>query len=366
MLKKEALQWSPKAEEALLILKQAITSEPVLALTNFELPFEIETDASGISIGAVLIQGKHPIDYFSKKMSLTMQRQSAYTREFFAITEAIAKFRHYLLGKRFIIRTDQQSLKSLLDQNLSTPEQQKWLHKFLGYDFEIKYKPGVQNVAADALSRCFFAAWSTPQLDWLQTLKEELVKDDKLNQIIQQCASNGQTDNNYSCRNGLLLWRNRMVISQNSSLIHLILKEYHDTLVGGHSRVAKTVERICSQFYWPNMQKQIREYVLNCTICQQAKTETKLPAGLLQPLPIPSQIWEEICIDFITALPPAQGYSVIMVVIDRLSKFPHFLPLKHDFSNQQVAKIFVQHIMKLHGFPKSIVFDRDRIFISKF
>ncbi|WVZ00354.1 hypothetical protein V8G54_026423 [Vigna mungo] len=114
------------------------------------------------------------------------------------------------------------------------------------------------------------------------------------------------------------------------------------------------------------MHKQIRDYVLNCTICQQAKTATTLPAGLLQPLPVPSQIWEQICMDFITALPPAQGYSVIMVVIDRLSKFVHFLPLKHDFSSQQVAETFVQHILKLHGFPRSIISDRDKIFISKF
>ena len=106
LLKKDFFQWSPKAEEAFQKMKQAITSEPVLALPNFDLPFEIETDASGIGIGAVLSQGKHSIAYFSKKMSSTMQRQSAYTRELFAITEAIAKFRHYLLGKRFIIRID--------------------------------------------------------------------------------------------------------------------------------------------------------------------------------------------------------------------------------------------------------------------
>jgi len=126
-----------------LKLKEAITSELVLALPNFELPFEIETYASSNGIGVVLMQDKHPIAYFSKKMSPQMQRQSVYTREFFAITKAISKFKHYLLGQKFIIHTDQQSLKSLLDQQLSTPEQHKWLHKFLGYDFKIKYKPGM-------------------------------------------------------------------------------------------------------------------------------------------------------------------------------------------------------------------------------
>jgi len=73
--------------------------------------------------------------------------------------------------------------------------------------------------------------------------------------------------------------------------------------MGGHAGIAKTTERICSNFYWPNMQKQIKQYVQSCLVCQQAKVETKLPAGLLHPLPIPSQVWETICMDFITTLP---------------------------------------------------------------
>ena len=180
LLKKGAFKWNDQASQAFQQLKKAITSQPVLALPNFDIPFEIETDASGIGIRAVLIQDKHPIAYFSKKMATSMQRQSAYTREFYAITEAIAKFRHYLLGKKFIIRTDQQSIKSLLNQNLHTPEQHKWLHKLLGYDFEIQYKPGGENVPAYALSRCYLGAWSTPKLDWLSQLKMEIGNDEKL------------------------------------------------------------------------------------------------------------------------------------------------------------------------------------------
>ena len=156
------------------------------------------------------------------------------------------------------------------------------------------------------------------------------------------------------------------MIPSKSPLITAILQEYHDSVIGGHSGIAKTVERICSTYYWPNMQKEIRRYVLCCPICQQAKTETKRPAGLLQPLPIPSQVWEDICMDFITALPPTHGYTVILVVIDRLTKFAHFIALKRDFTSRLVAEAFVQNIIKLHGFPRSIVSDRDRVFISKF
>lgn len=107
--------------------------------------FVLETDASGTDIGTVLNQGGHPIAFFSKKMAPRMQLQSAYTREFHAITDALAKFRHYLLGHKFVLRTNQKSLKSPLDQSLQTPEQQAWLHKFIGYDFQIEYKPEKEN-----------------------------------------------------------------------------------------------------------------------------------------------------------------------------------------------------------------------------
>lgn len=147
----------------------------------------METDASGIGVGAVLSQRGHPIAYFSKKMVPRMQKQSAYTRELFAITEALAKFRHYLLGDKFVIRSDQKCLKSLMDQSLQTPEQQAWLHKFIGYDFTIEYKPGKDNLAADALSRVFCMAWSEPKSTFLEDLKKEIRQNDALQQIFKLC-----------------------------------------------------------------------------------------------------------------------------------------------------------------------------------
>jgi hypothetical protein len=150
-LRKEAFEWNDGAVEAFNNLKQAITTAPVLKLPNFDEPFTLETDASGTGVGAVLGQNGHPIAFFSKKLSLRRQKQSAYIQELLAITEALAKFRHYLLGHKFVIKTDQ--LKNLLEQSLQTPEQQAWLHKFVGFDFTIEYKPGKENVAVDALSR---------------------------------------------------------------------------------------------------------------------------------------------------------------------------------------------------------------------
>jgi hypothetical protein len=317
-------------------------------------------------VGAVLHQDGHPIAYFSKKLVPRNQKKSAYFREMLAISEAIAKFRHYLLGHKFIIRTDQKSLRSLMEQSLQTPEQQEWLHKFLGYDFSIEYKPGKDNIATDALSRVMTLSWSEPHYDFLQQVKSALSTDEQLTEVIQQCNQQGPTHNQYSMKAGLLYWKNRIVIPQQQGLIQQVLKEFHSSPIGGHAGITRTLARIQAQFYWPAMKHDITEYVQQCAICQQAKTTNTLPAGLLQPLPIPSQVWDDIAMDFIIGLPLSHGYTTIMVVVDRLTKYAHFIPMKNDYTSKTVAEAFMNNIVKLHGMPKSIVSDRDKVFTSAF
>lgn len=130
-----------------------MTSMPTLAMPNFNQSFVIEVDASGTSIRAVLSQQGRPIAFMSKALGVTKQSWSIYAKEMLAIIKAIRTSHPYLLGRKFIIRTDQKSLKHLLDQRITTPEQQQWVTKLLGYDYEIQYCPGLENSAADALSR---------------------------------------------------------------------------------------------------------------------------------------------------------------------------------------------------------------------
>ncbi|KAK9157658.1 hypothetical protein Scep_004232 [Stephania cephalantha] len=129
-------------------------STPVLALPDFSATFIVQTDASCIGVGAVLTQHSHPIAFFSRVLSPRMRVASTYVSKFYTITEAVSKWRQYLLGRRFIIITDHQSLRSIMTQTVHTPKQQRWIAKLLGYDFDIFYKPGSSNVPADALSRC--------------------------------------------------------------------------------------------------------------------------------------------------------------------------------------------------------------------
>ena len=119
-------------------------------------------------------------------------------------------------------------------------------------------------------------------------------------------------------------------------------------------------------FWWKGLREDVRRFVQSCSICQQVKYETKAPGGLLQPIPPPERMWEDLLLDFIVGLPVSQGYATILVVVDRLSKVAHFCPLPKKFTAMQVAEIFVKSICRLHGIPRSLISDRDPIFLSKF
>jgi hypothetical protein len=114
------------------------------------------------------------------------------------------------------------------------------------------------------------------------------------------------------------------------------------------------------------MKQEVESYVKQCKNCQQAKHELCKYPGLLDPLSIPQQSWADIYMDFIEGLPKSNGFSVILVIMDRFTKYDHFFPVKHPYSAASIAELFLDNIVKLHGVPKSIVSDRDKVFTSSF
>lgn len=150
LLRKDAFQWNSEAESAFLQLKHVMTTAPVLALPDYSKTFVLECDASGRGVGAVLMQEGRPLAFYSKALSPTRLGLSTYEKELLAVVMFVTKWRHYLLGRHFQIKTDHQSLKFLLEQKITTLMQQKWLSKLMGFDYEITYRTGKTNVVADA------------------------------------------------------------------------------------------------------------------------------------------------------------------------------------------------------------------------
>jgi len=125
-----------------------------------------------------------------------------------------------------------------------------------------------------------------------------------------------------------------------------------------------TYNRLKQYFFWAGMKSGVHEYVRACSVCQQAKPDRARYPGLLQPLPVPSSAWEMVSLDFVEGLPRSGNSDTILVVVDKYSKFAHFIPLRHPFTALSVAKAFLDHVYKLHGLPSSLVSDRDRVFTS--
>lgn len=130
----------------------------------------------------------------------------------------------------------------------------------------------------------------------------------------------------------------------------------------GHEGAQKTLHRLRSHFHVEQDRHLVKEFVRTCAICQQNKSESLHLAGLLQPLPVPSKVCADISMDFIEALPKVHGKSVILTVVDRFSKYAHFIPLGHPYTTASVARAFFNDIVRLHGLPDSIVSDRDPVF----
>lgn len=371
LLKKDTIfRWTALEEGAFQELKRALITTLVLALPDFKVQFELETDASDKGIGAVLRQGKHPVAFLSKALGPRNSALSTYAKEGLAILLAVDHWRQYLQNDEFLIHTDQRSLVHLEDQRLATPWQQKIMSKLLGLRYRIVYKRGVDNRVADALSR----RPGPPQGDlatvtvavpaWLDSVQQGYVDDPMAQKLLARLATGTASTDGFTLDSGVIKQHGRVWLGNNVPLQKQVLSALHASAIGGHSGFNVTYQRVRRLFTWPGMKQHVRLFVEECQTCKQAKPERVRYPGLLEPLPVPKQAWEVITMDFVEGLPQSARYNSILVVVDKFSRYAHFIPLSHPFTAFQVAQAFVNNIYKLHGLPEAIVSDRDPIFTN--
>lgn len=207
---------------------------------------------------------------------------------------------------------------------------------------------------------------SIPSPDCLKDIKAFLSTSPTFHDLRQRIQAQPAEYPDYSLTIDWIRYRGKLWLPPNHPFIPMLLTEFHSTPLGGHMGEAKTLRRLQDSFHWENMRRDVHLHVLECRTCQQVKPINRKPAGLLQPLPIPSGLWEELSLDFVTGLPPSHGYTAILVVVDRYSKGTHLGALPSKFSAHKVAALFMDIVCKLHGFPRSLVSDRDPIFLSAF
>jgi hypothetical protein len=394
-----AYEWTEEQQTAFDKLKELLTTAPVLRMPDPTLPYTITTDASDYAIGAVLTQedddGERPVAYMSTTLKPAERNYATYEKEMLAIIKALQLWRPYIGSQRTTIYTDHAPLTRLKKQASLSPRQIRWIDALAEYDCEIVYKPGRTNVVADALSRriedtldddddddeeIFNLVTTMDNTKFRQRVLKGYENDQFFTKV-KAAILKGEGERDFAQRklalrfrmddNGLIYEReakgDRLCIPQDQQLRLDIAHDHHDAPGAGHFGEDKTLEAIRRRYYWPHLPRYVHQYVRSCDQCQRNKPVQKKQAGLLQPLPVPAQRWEDISMDFIVNLPKTpRGFDAILVIVDRLSKAAHFIPTTTKVTAPETANLFIREIFRLHGLPRSIVCDRDPRFTSMF
>ena len=200
----------------------------------------------------------------------------------------------------------------------------------------------------------------------IHQIREAQKVDDELVAKRAECVSNMESEFQID-DDDCLRFRSRLCVPRNSELISMILNEAHCSRMSIHPGSTKMYNDLRRQFWWHGMKRDIFDFVSKCLVCQQVKAEHQVPTGLLQPIMIPEWKWDRVTMDFVSGLPlSASKKDAIWVVVDRLTKSAHFIPVRTDYSLDKLAELYVSQIVRLHGVPISIVSDRDPRFTSRF
>ncbi|XP_024014499.1 uncharacterized protein LOC112088448 [Eutrema salsugineum] len=248
IIKKEVgFKWEQPQEEAFQLLKHKLTHAPLLVLPDFLKRFEIECDTSGVGIGAVLMQEKKPVAFFSEKLGGATLNYLTYDKELYALVRALQTWQHYLWPKEFVIHTDHQSLKHLKGKQKLNKRHARWMEFIETFPYVIQYKQGKENIVADVLSRRYTLITTLDaKVLGFEMIKDAYITDPDFQEVYQ--ASSKFSHGKYYQSDGYLFYENRICIP-NTSLRDLLVREAHGGGLMGHFRVAKTLSVVQDHFF---------------------------------------------------------------------------------------------------------------------
>lgn len=405
LLKKDTpFVWDLAPQSAFKALRHAFTSEPVLFHFDPAKPCFVEPDASKNALGAVCSQPDdqgilHPLAFFSRSLTPPERNYHIHDTELLAAIEGLEHWRHYFAYSEHpaTILTDHKNLEYFSEKRALSQRQIRYAERLSKFKTVVVYRPGIQNGAADALSRMYtpkegegsdtihaallpppqvstsFAVSSVEQLpsestSILDRIKLAYIQDESTSPLLQQLSKDttAAPSCDYTLEDGLLYFDGRILVPDDISIQRDILSSCHDGLAVGHFGTYKTFELVHRSYHWPGLRQFTKRFVTSCDICQRNKTVHHKPYGLLQSLPVPQTPWSSISMDFIVQLPESNGSTAILVVVDRLTKMAHFIPTTDNVDAEGTVALFLKHVFSAHGLPDDIVSDRGATFTALF
>ncbi|KAK5583357.1 hypothetical protein RB653_004949 [Dictyostelium firmibasis] len=334
--------------------------------------YHLYCDVSDLALSGVLYQIQEsrlrPIWFHSRKLSETQKRYSIGDREFLSIVDSLKKFQYLLMGKRVTIYTDHQNLLYVINktsEQLLSNRQINYIKYLEEFNAKLIHISGNKNGVADFLSRKYDSfQWDASFLEKIKEEQEgsEWLKEMKNNQNL--CIE-GTNDIYYLVEDGI-----RKLIIIEKETIDKIVREYHDAKYSGHKSFEVVYNNIRHDYYFRDMYSIIKRYIKSCAVCQL--NINRKETGLLQSLEIPYEVWRDISMDFVSMPKSKMAMNGFQVEVDqccmivcRLSKMIHAIPCAKTINAEHTAQLMLNHVFRLHGYPRTIVSDRDPKFISE-
>jgi reverse transcriptase-like protein/integrase-like protein/chromodomain-containing protein len=389
-IKAPQFEWKEPEERAFKEVKDAYRHNKILMLFDQEKQIWVHADASDYAIGSEISQlddkgRRRPVLFYSRKLLPAEMNYTTHDKEMLAIVQTFKKFRHMLQGTKFpvIVKSDHKNLRTFMTTKELNARQARWAEELASYDFRIEHIKGKENKVADALSR------RPDYREGIEEKKTAMLMEDKgaliinrqmkskiirmevddenvYDEIKNETKKNEERQELTIDEDGFKRFNGLVFVPK--KLETTIIRQSHDDIRNGHPGIARTVEKIQREFYFPGAYRKVRKYIERCDSCQRNKNDYEKPNGKLivdQRLPI--RPWEQISADFLE-MPStkragsSEEYDTLLVVVDLFSKQTVLIPTRKTATTEEIFHLMWERVFSVFGIPEEMLSDRDHIF----